>query len=476
MTFEIDVLIVFAEKDNQPSGWVNEFRKFLGILLEQVTGERTNIILKSDFDTLTSPKLDNAAVLITILSGNFAQSAAKEYIETFYNATKSTRDEVARIFKVYKTPLTPNEQPSRLRELFGYELYQLDPDSGEVREFSDYFSPQAERQYWMELIDLTYDIYDTLLHLKEGKSLNPPKHIFKRKSIYLAQTCHDLTVQRNIIHRELQRSGYTVFPSRALPGNVNELENIVKQDLAASNISIHLIGADYGEVPDGTDRSVQELQHRLAVERGAQARELKEDFPRLIWITPDLVQTNERQQKFIEGLRRDAESAEGAEILQTQLEDFKIIMREELEETNEKKTIEAETGNTIYLMHDKVDHNAVKPYVELILDSGFNLLVPDFEGELLELRQKHIENLRVLDGAIIFKGKVNEQWVRMKALDLLKAPGFGRKKPILGKVILTGKDSLVNKEPFKSQNLRVIEGDQQYSLESLRSFLKELKT
>jgi len=115
----------------------------------------------------------------------------------------------------------------------------------------------------------------------------------------------------------------------------------------------------------------------------------------------------------------------------------------------------------------------VKPVIDLLKNSGFSVLMPAFEGELLELRQKHIENLRNLDGAIIYKGKVNDHWVRMKALDLLKAPGFGRKKPILGKAIVTTGATIADTEPYKDQNLRVIQGNKEQSLESLRSFLQE---
>jgi hypothetical protein len=61
----------------------------------------------------------------------------------------------------------------------------------------------------------------------------------------------------------------------------------------------------------------------------------------------------------------------------------------------------------------------------------------------------------------------------MKALDLLKAPGFGRKKPIVAKAIFTTPGSGVQADSFRSQNLRVIEGDQQRSIDSLKSFLKE---
>ncbi|HTE33345.1 MAG TPA: hypothetical protein VK666_23350, partial [Chryseolinea sp.] len=470
-------LIVFADSDNQPSGWVTAFKKFLEAMLEQVSGQTPKVILKNEFDTMTSPRLDNAGVLIAILSKDFIQSpACMEYVEKFHAATQPTAALINRVFKVFKTPVSTSEQPPRLRELFGYEMYQLDLDSGESREFSDYFTTEAERQYWMELIDVSYDIHDTLIFLKEGKSPYEAAKVFQRKTIYLAQTCHDLAVQRNIIHRELQRLGYGVLPAQSLPSNIADLERSVRSDLAAAGVSIHLIGSDYGEIPEGSDRSVQELQHRLASERGLMAKENKEDFPRLIWITPDLTHTGERQKRFIEGLRRDVEASEGAEILQTQLEDFKMILREELEEASEKRMLTENSGQSIYLMHDKVDHEAVKPYIDLIVDSGFNLLMPEFEGELLELRQKHVENLRNLDGAIIFKGKVNEQWVRMKALDLLKAPGFGRKKPIIGKVIVTKDSTLVNKETFKNQNLKVIEGDEESSLNSIKAFLNEFKS
>ncbi len=193
----------------------------------------------------------------------------------------------------------------------------------------------------------------------------------------------------------------------------------------------------------------------------------------MIWISPNLSNASERQKAFIENIKRDVETQEGAEILQTPLEDFKNIMREELVGVNEKKATEEKGGRFIYLMHDRIDHNDVIPLIDLIEKSGFKVLMPEFEGELLDLRKKHIENLRNLDAAIIYKGKVNEQWVRMKALDLLKAPGFGRKKPIIGKALVTTAGSKMNLESFKSQNLRVFEGDQQRSIESLKTFLQE---
>jgi hypothetical protein len=51
MAFDIDVLITFAEKDNETQkneqGWVSQFKKFLELMLFQVLGSKPNIILKS---------------------------------------------------------------------------------------------------------------------------------------------------------------------------------------------------------------------------------------------------------------------------------------------------------------------------------------------------------------------------------------------------------------------------------------------
>jgi hypothetical protein len=477
MKFDIDVLIVFADKDNDAGkaelGWVSQFKKFLELMLNQVLGEKPKVLLKSEYDNMTAPSLDNVGTLVTILSKDFSESGrCLDHVEAFYKSVAGSSKNRNRVFKVFRTPLSPQEQPPRLRDLIGYDMYQLDPDSGEIREYTDYFSTEAERQYWMKIVDLAYDIYDTLVYLKDESARAEVKNIYKRKTIYLAETGHDLTVQRNIIKRELQRHGYVVLPNQTLPGMLSELERLVTRDLQESNLSIHLVGNAYGEIPEGSDRSVVDIQNKLAAEKSVRAKAAGEEFARLIWISPNLVNASEKQKGFIENIKRDVEAQEGAEILQTPLEDFKNIMREELVDAGERKPADDSGRRSIYLMHDRADHAEVKPYIEVMELSGFRVIMPEFEGELLELRKKHIENLRNFDVAIIYQGNVNEQWVRMKALDILKAPGFGRKKPIVGKALFTTPGSKINTEPYRSQNLRVIGGTSQ-PIESLKSFLQE---
>lgn len=478
MAFEIDVLITFAEKDNETAqksetGWVTQFRKFLELMLTQVQGNKPNIILKSEFDSATAPALNNAAILVPILTKEFALSGrCLDNLETFYK--NSSESKINRVFKVMKAPLSIQEQPPRLRDLIGYEMYQLDTETGLQKEYSDFFSQEAEKQYWMKLVDLAYDIHEALMILNEGDTKSTVKNIYKRKSIYLAETGHDLSVQRNIIKRELQRHGYIVLPKNTLPSHVSEVTRIVRKDLEECSLSVHLVGSAYGEIPEGSDRSIVDLQNQLSAEMAVEKKQKQQEFSRLIWISQNLKNASDKQRAFIDTLKRDTEAQEGAEILQNPLEDFKNIMREELLESQERKTVDESGGKSIYLVHDKIDDTEVRPFREAIEKSGFKVLTPVFEGELLEVRKQHIENLRNFDGAIIFKGKVNDQWVRMKVLDLLKAPGFGRKKPIQGKAIVAAGNTAL--DGFRNQNLTLISGDPGRSLENLKNFLQDINS
>lgn len=482
MNFEIDILIIYSERDNlespeNPQGWVSNFKRFLEMLLNQVLGEKPNVVLKSEHDVITASNLKQVGIMIPILSAHFIKSGkCLDILEEFFQLLKGTGPQ--RVFKVVKKPLTSTEQPARLREYLGYGLFFVNPQSGEIEDFIDFFSQDAEHNYWMQLVDLTYDLHESLITLKQTDKKESVKSVYSRQFIYLAETGHDLVIQRNIIKRDLQRHGYKVLPDHTLSPNIEPLKKEIKRDLAKCNLSIHLIGNAYGEIPEGSESSIVDIQHRLASERSSEVND-KPNFSRLIWISPDLEHASEKQLSFIENLKRSMSSAEEVEILQTPLEDFKNIMKEELIEVNINKSITKKSDQgahgkpSIYVLHDQIDHDEVKIVKDKINKAGYKVLTPSFEGELLDLRQHHISNLRTLDAAIIYQGKVNNQWVRMKLLDLLKAPGFGRVKPIKGKAIISRKKESLDFSTYENQEIILI--DEKELDKPLNKFLKDLK-
>ena len=63
----------------------------------------------------------------------------------------------------------------------------------------------------------------------------------------------------------------------------------------------------------------------------------------------------------------------------------------------------------------------------------------------------------------------------MKLLDLLKAPGFGRNKPILNKAVVCPPGKVVDPAIFNGMDIKIIQGKEKDIQAELESFMEELK-
>jgi hypothetical protein len=329
------------------------------------------------------------------------------------------------------------------------------------------------------MVDLAYDVHEAILLLQEAASKDGITPLYKRETIFLAETGQDLNVQRNVIRRELQRHGYRVLPDHMLPRDAATAEKVIKDELSESVMSVHLIGNSYGEIPDGGDRSIVDMENRLAAQK---VKEMPSDrkLQRLIWINPHQEQSSDQQRNFIENIQRDLSALEAAEIFQIPLEDFKNTLREELfnnqgEEAQVKDVSVDENKLNVYLIYDKIDQEEATGVSKELIKAGFNVLHTDFDDTVLALRKLHLEKLKHLDVGMVFRGGVNDNWVRMKLLDLLKAPGLGRKKPILGKAVIGGLGVEMNKELYEDFDLEIMSVDRKEPLSAqLDTFVKGL--
>jgi len=476
MNYDIDIWLVFAARDNEPlpldkggKGWVSHFQKFLEMVLAQAAGTKPRVVTVNESSSFSISDVNHSSVMIPILSKNFMEAGkCLEIVEQFHSQT-SAHGQNHVFFKVLKAPLAPRDQPPVMRDWTGYDMFQTDSKTAAGWEYTDFFSPEAERQFWMKLVDLAYDIRNSMSAWKAKEMTRSP---VKGKTVFLAETASDLSAQRNVIRRELQRYGYGVLPAYALPSSLDEAEKAVKNALENSSIAIHLIGNLYGEAPRGSDLSMVEIQNEMASETAREGWAKGQKFLRLLWLTPELGNASKEQLAFISRIKRSTEAQSGAEIFQNSIEDFKNLLRREfLEKTT--ATEEMVQGRSLYLIYDQTDADGVAPFKEVISKEGIKVLEPVFKGDLLTMRKQHTSNLRNMDAALIFKGKVNDQWVRMKVMDLLKAPGFGRTKPIRAKGIIASGD-LNSLNGFRNQQITLISGDTDRSIENMKALIKEI--
>jgi hypothetical protein len=492
-----EILISFSSEDNRPRiagdrGWVTSFCKFLTTLLTQIMKEEPHVRM-IDETQQSHAEIEKATVFIAILSNSFkADTHLIEGVSHFGRKAAEAGNLIvggkARMFKVLKHPVEIDSVLPEFENILTYDLFQIDPMTGEAQEYTRYFGSEAERSYWLKLVDMSYDIYQILEKL--GSTKRVVKDVTpKERTVYLASTGVDILIQRDIVKRELLRHGYRVLPEQSLPKEAKLLEAMVKSDLEKCRLSIHLIGEDYGYRPKGSDLSIVDIQNKIAseyvlkvVEHNNKSAD-KEPFSRLIWLSPDMVNVSERQKIFIEDLKTDAAAVEEAEVLQITLQELKTIVREELLTGGRFKTRnhyaneaeETKGGKMVYLICDKSDASEAEPIAKALTAKGCEVMTSLFDGDLIDLRYLHQENLRRCDASLIYFGKANHQWIKAKLQDLLKAPGFGRIKPLKAKAIYVAGEAKVKAEEFKEEGTLILTGNGEFKADSLKPFLEKIE-
>jgi hypothetical protein len=492
MSFDLDAFISYAHLDNCSlieghPGWITNLHRALELKVTQLLGKRPEIwrdpkLQGNDSFSLTIlDRVRGAAVLITILSPCYVNSewTRKELVEFWKTAEAQggvVLHDKARIFKVLKTPVRRDMHPPELQSLLGYEFFEVDPDTKKVHELDEVFGNKAQISFWMKLDDLAQDICALLMEL-ESFGVRQSSAVEAKPAIFLAEATIDIKEQREMIRRDLQQHGYTVLPAGGVPMVMAEAASSYRDDLARCRISIHPFGKNYGFIPEGSVKSIEEIQNELAIERGRQG-----DFSRLVWIQPGLAVEDERQKRLLEQLRTDPLVQAGADVLETRLEDLRTVIHDRLTKSQEPSppvrhpVHGCEHCPQIYLIYDRRDASSSSAWADSLFDCGFDVVHPVFEGDEAEVRESHEENLRECDAAIIFYGKVNELWVRHKLRELQKSAGYGRTRPLRALAISLIDPENPEKQKFRTHDAMVITQPSDFDPERLQPFIAQLKS
>ncbi len=476
MDFEYDIYISFAQEDNTVktgnNGWVDNFRRFLEMILSQLFSRSPSFLFYQTGEKPLASEIEKAGIMIAIISPSYINSQnCLEDIHLFDENVKKHNDInlpfEKRVFKVLKTNVGTQEQPTKIQGLLEYDFFDIDIENNTLIDLEDLFGELTEESYWTHLLDLAYDIYTTLLRIRnQNENEIESNHPNFSKAVYIAETIPQLWTYRNIIKRELQRYGYQVFPDQMLPQNPLEMELAIRKYIEKCRISIHLLGGSYGQNVKGLDISITDLQNKIATEHSSLQLALKEDNPensflRMVWLPPLLNEIEERQQLFLEKVKEEIELLESVEVLQIPLEDFKTIIKEELQKKDfidqlNQYSSEEKKALNLYLLYDKIDEEAVKGILELLNSKNIVVHVPRSQGNLKEVYNSHIENLINCDIVLIYANLVDSQWVQMKILDSMKSLGFGRKNPMKSKFLIYAESMDLDKNKLKSQGVQCL--------------------
>jgi len=513
MKFDKDIFISYAHMDDESliesqNGWITEFHRVLAIRLGQVLGRKPiiwrDLELQGNhiFDQQIIDQFSQVAIMISIITPRYTKSewCIREFNEFYAACEKNIGFNVnnqGRIFKIIKTPVKVEQHPEIIQNILGYDFFTTDPTSGRIRELALINGQPTDRLYWDKLDDIANDIATFLESIETQDNFKSQGRLQslenERLKIYLAESSYETKELRDNLRRELQNSGCEIFPNKQLPFVETSLVENVTSFLDDTELAIHLIGENYGLIPEGTQKSIVEIQNELA-----STFSLKNGLQRLIWMPEELQPKEERQKLFVNNIKEGGNGIQGADVIISSLESFKEIILDKItaiktskikeivtiENEEEPKEIKLkedcnikakkELNGIVYLIHDLLDIDEIKIVENYLFECGLEVLVPLFEGDESDIRNDHIENLKICDAAIIYYGKANELWLRSKMRDFLKISGYGRENPIAVKAIYLGSPNTPAKDQFRSQGTDVINGLSEFPTASLEKLFLNL--
>lgn len=521
MKFEKDVFISYAHLDDKPldegaKGWITDFHRLLETRLEQTIGYEIDIWRDEEltgnevFSPEIESKLPTLKLMVSIITPRYLGSDwCKRELGSFYQAA-STNGGVSignksRIFKIVKTPVdkdTIEKLPEGIHRIFDeildYKFYIQDPVTGKFKELNrnSWADNEIKQEYMNKLDDVVQDMANLIKQLNNIES-----NTAERKKIYLAETSFDMQVYRDNIVRELQEANFTVLPDKNLPLVSDKFTEQVESYLDQSMLSLHIVSSTkYSVQPEGAEKSSVILQNEIAAKKSA-----TKNLNRLIWIPPSTqaAEANEhlaeKQKTFLNELKTNIDYQRGADIVEGPLEEFKQAIFENIRriaaeekarqdeiKNAEEKAKKAVSGSAdtvslsqgpklVYLICDQRDLDNTRPLEDLLTNSGAEVLLPLFEGDQAQLRQAHLDNLKICDAVIIYYGAGNYRWTGSMKSDLMRLPALGRSKPLLDRVIYLGGTTDKDKETFKANDMKILNGLTGFNPDLFNDFLKKIK-
>ena len=465
MNFDYDVFISYGSPEGVENDVVNQwavkFSEYLAILLNRLNNRELTFMVHDDLrarkqllGTESPVVLTKTAIFVTLISPEFVTSESyqkelKEIYNAVYQGTDDSTRNVNRIFKVLTAPVSGELQPEFLINEIGYEFYEINRYSKKSRTLEIIEGEQPEEKLGFKLVDLVYDIQNSLELLVDGEI----QEAERKKYIYLAETSFDQSDNRDEIRRELQYLGYHIFPLINLPNDGEKVESLVKNYLNRSTLSVHLMGAFYGDFLKKSKHSLIDLQNKIV-------REYLENFDtgqkRIIWIPTDLKITDQRQSLYLNRLKRD-ESKESTEIIEAPIEVFKTVLRNKLEEMEKPGKIKSK-NKKVYLVYENQYKSELLRVYEMLAENNIDILESDLENMDTGLITTHKQNLVDADAVLIYQGNSNKLWLNSKVQDLVKAPGFGKEKSFSGIGIIT-REKIDESITRFLQDARIIKSD-----------------
>lgn len=429
----------------------------------------------------------NSAILLSIISPNYLESPwCKKEREAFCLSTQKrgglqvgTRSRLIRAMisnEPYQT------LPDELQETLGFDFFTTNPFTPKTI----LLSPDSNRGKFNSLVEeLAQSLQEIISELNACSSSTPPT---REKTIYLSEPSPDVKKRYEEVKSTLEQHGYYIMPDQELPAKISasQIEEKVRDYLRRSRLAVHLIGSDYGTIPPrSNDRSLGRIQHEIAVE----LCRADSDYKSILWLVPDLIDVEDKQQKFIDDLQKGKDEAgrdfpSGVDLFKGDIEKLKTevlnVFKKDEEEKKKKDKAKSNhkpsTLRRVYVVCDEPEYDEAAPIRGYIRNEKVEVLQPVGRTRLRN-DEEHMELLELADAVMIYYGNMTtDEWSRQHLRILQKLRGLRGKKSLLPQAFYLSAPLTPVKKDFETLEAEIIYGDADFPPPKLVNFIRRVKT
>jgi hypothetical protein len=484
--YDNEIFISYSHIDNEPfgdprGGWVDIFHEQLQNFVDVHVGRRTKVWRDKRltgaevFSDEIEQQLRSSAVLVSVISPGYMQSEwCNRELAGF---TKAARDRgnlrvgnLQRVVKVLRLPVDRSVLPPLLDDVLGEQFYRVDPASGRARDLLIDSSADALQVFRARVDDVAQDLSRLLDAMAASGGAAPAPAVSDAPTVFLAWTTSDLAEEREKLCRELEARNFRVVPAGAPPLDAAGVRERIVAAMEGAKVVIHLIGAHYGFVPEGEERSIIELQSDEAIYQASNS-----SAPRIFWLSPN-AQREPRLTALVERVQKPSPQGGRVDLLANQnIEALKNLVLDRLNPVARAAPGGARAASAVvYLMCDQLDCAAVVPIQDFLFGQSLEVRLPLFEGNSDQIREEHYETLKECEGVLMFWGKAKEGWLRTMLRDLNKVFGLGRTEPYKAASLYLAELPDPTKESFRTRQVSIIRPDREFEPGILRPFVDQL--
>jgi hypothetical protein len=435
--FTYDIFISYSHLDNlrifdEAHGWIEEFYNDLNILLSRRIGVTDAVKIWWDskkldgsvlFDQSIEDSINQSAILLCLTSPGYLKSEyCQKELELFYTKAQKeptglSIDNRSRIINVLLNNIPHAKWPKELSGTTGFPFH----DAKDSQSYGDTLDVGSE-QFKNDLKDLREAIVKLMDAFPTEPVVQAPE---KKFTIYFGDVADSLrTIQKRTI-TELAKQDFNLIYGIPPPFEEAEHEIAVKEKLAESNLTVHLLDQFPGRNIEGEETIwYPQKQAELGLESSKQ---------QLIWVPAEInIETIEEEsyKTFLQGLDSGKQSSKNIKYIRG----IKSELTQQIADI--AKNIQAqwaqpEKGKVSVLLDTHYDDQLYalelsKKLIEIQIQPFINPQEDDPKKNINILGDR----ISQVNKLIFFYGKVSRDWVieRMKAaLQLIVSNNYPKK-------------------------------------------------